>query len=60
MIKYSKIRYWLLSVFAFLIIWGSVNYLRGGDPSVPTVLFCAVLVVLLILTLLGKIDYDVR
>jgi len=60
MIKYSKIRYWLYGILLFNILWGSINYLRGGNPAVPTVLFIAVLAILFVATLLGKIDYDVR
>ena len=60
MIKFSKIRWWFFGIEAFLIIWGSINYLRGANPAVPTVLFIAVLAILFVATLLGKIDYDVR
>lgn len=49
MIKYSKIRYWILAFFVALLAWGSFNYLSGRDPLIPTVAFIGCLVVWLII-----------
>ena len=57
MIKYSKIRWWFFGIELFLILWGSVNYLRGGNAAVPTVLFFLTLAILFVATLLEKVDY---
>lgn len=39
------------------MVWGSINYLRGANAAVPTVMFCLTLAILFVATLLGKIDY---
>ena len=57
MIKYSKIRWWFFGIEAFFMVWGSVNYLRGGNVAVPTVMFFLTLAILFVATLLEKVDY---